>query len=66
MFQGLLITLSLFKTVNHFQLEIKIMIDIAETTVPRCITEPGGTITVTIPTLMACIMMNQTRHMALV
>ena len=50
MFQELLVTLSPFITVNHFQLEIKIMMAITIKTVPSCITEPGGTKTVTIPT----------------
>ena len=44
-----LATLSLIITVNHFQLEIKIMIAMTDI-VPRSITEPGGTMTVTLPT----------------
>ena len=49
MFQEVMVTLLVFMTVNHFQLEIKIMMTRSET-VPICITEPGGTQTVTIPT----------------
>lgn len=49
MFQELLATPSPIITVNHFQLEIKIMMATTET-VPSCITDPGGTKPVTIPT----------------
>ena len=49
MFQELLVTLSPFITVNHFQLEIKIMMALRET-VPSCMSEPGGTKRVTNPT----------------
>lgn len=49
MSQELLVTLSLIMTVNHFPLEIKIMMTVPEA-VPSGFTEPGGTDGVTIPT----------------